>query len=121
MPTSLAWRQPGRGLDWLPTASWKGRKRPRAMGGNNETRLYPADDDLQPQSGRGTERSAHVGPGPPAVRARQEIHPRNRRPDVGRIRKARREEDRSLEFYARTTRLPAEGQGQGQGRRPLEL
>src|SRR3954454_5881871 len=73
-------------------------KRPPAeptaqMGGIiHETRLYPAYHDLQPQSGRGTERPADVGAGPSAVRARQEIHPRNRRPDVGRIRKARRKQ-----------------------------
>src|SRR6187551_3036064 len=87
----------------------------------HETRLYPANDDLQPQSGRGTERSAHVGRGPPAVRARQEVHSRNRRSDVGRIRKARREKDRPLELYAGTARGAAEGQGQGQGGRPVEL
>ena len=56
----------------------------------HETRLYPANDDLQSQSGRRTQRSAHVGRGPSAVRARQEVHPRDRRPDVGRVRAARR-------------------------------
>src|SRR5882724_5803363 len=60
----------------------------------HETRLYPANDDLQPQSGRRTQRSQDVGRRPSAVRARQEIHPRDRRSHVGRVRKARREEDR---------------------------
>src|SRR3954454_14711938 len=76
----------------------------------HETRLYPANDDLQSQSGRRTQRSAHVGPGPAALRARQEVHPRNRRPDVGRIHQARREKDRPLELYARTACGAAEGQ-----------
>jgi len=97
-------------------------KRSAQMGGIiHETRLYPAYHDLQPQSGRGTERSQNVGAGASAVRARQEIHPRNRRPDVGRIRKARREKDRSLELHARAACVSSEGQGQGQGSRPLEL
>ena len=87
----------------------------------HETRLYPANDDLQSQSGRRTQRSAHVGRGPSAVRTRQEIHPRDRRPDVGRIRAARRGQEGPLELYAGTARGAAEGQGQGQGRRPVEL
>src|SRR5215210_338594 len=87
----------------------------------HETRLYPANDDLQSQSGRRTQRFAHVGRGPAAVRARQEVHPRDRRSDVGRIRKARRKKDRSLELYAGAARGAAEGQGQGQGSRPVEL
>src|SRR4051794_18709930 len=88
---------------------------------NRETRLYPANDELQSQSGRRTQRFADVGRGPSAVRARQEVHPRDRRPDVGRVHKARREEDRSLEFYTRTAGMPSEGQGQGERSRAVEL
>src|SRR5882672_6632518 len=79
----------------------------------HETRLYPANHDLQRQSGRGTQRFAHVGRGPSAVRARQEVHPRDRRPDVGRIRAAWRGQEGPLELYTRAARGAAEGQGQG--------
>src|SRR6185312_13154152 len=65
----------------------------------HETRLYPANDDLQPQSGRGTQRLADVGRSSSAVRARQEVHSRNRRSDVGRVHAAGRGQEGPLELY----------------------
>ena len=85
------------------------------------THLRAAHDRLQPQPRRRAQRSAHVGRGPAALRPCQEVHPRHRRPDVGRVLPARREQDRSLEFYARPDRGAGEGQGQGQGGRPVEF
>src|SRR6476660_1601939 len=87
----------------------------------HETRLYPANDDLQSQSGRRTQRFAHVGRGPSAVRACQEVHPRDRRSDVGRVHEAWRRQEGPLELYGGTARGAAEGEGQGEGRGPVEL
>ena len=90
-------------------------------GAKNETRLRAPHHHLQPQPGRRTQRPAHVGKGPAAVRPRPAVHPRNGRADGGRVLPAWREEDRPLELYAGPARGAAEGQGQGQGSRPLEL
>ena len=121
MPASLAWREQGRGLDWPPTAygkaesglaRWEEIMKHAYIPRTTTYNLNPGEElnDLR--------MSDEVAS---AVRARQEIHPRNRRPDVGRIRKARREEDRPLELYAGPARRAAEGQGQGQGSGPVEL
>src|SRR6202012_3422986 len=65
----------------------------------HETRLRAANHDLQPQPRRRAQRFADVGRGPAAVRAREEIHLRNRRSDVGRVLSARRKQKGSLELY----------------------
>src|SRR5664279_832457 len=97
-------------------------KRSSPMGGiTHETRLRAANHHLQPEPGRRTQRFADVGKSPAAVRSCEKIYPGNGRTDVGRVLSAWREENRSLEFYARATRGAGQSQGQGQGSRPLEL
>ena len=88
---------------------------------NDKTHLYSPHHQLHPQSRRRAQRPPDVGPGPAALRPRQEIHPRNRRADVGRVRQGRRRQGGSLELYAEAARGAGEGQGQGQGGRPVEL